>query len=45
MSAKQQTFTLESAPKTKYTYYLVWITKLPTEFAVGGSLNELLLYS
>jgi serine/threonine-protein kinase len=42
VSAKQ-TFVLDR-PKTSYTYYLVWITKLPSN-SDSVSLNEILLYS
>jgi serine/threonine-protein kinase len=41
--SKQQTFAL-SRPNTRYTYYLVWITKLPSN-SESVSLNEILLYS
>jgi hypothetical protein len=41
--SKQQTFAL-SRPRTKYTYYLVWITKLPSN-SESVALNEILLYS
>ncbi len=42
VSAKQS-FKLDR-PRTKYTYYLVWITALPTN-SQSVSLNEILLYS
>jgi hypothetical protein len=41
--SSKQTFTL-SRPKTKYTYYLVWITRLPSD-SQSVALNEILLYS
>jgi serine/threonine protein kinase len=37
-----QTFTL-SRPKTKYTYYLVWITALPPN-TQSAAINEIVLY-